>query len=399
MQEIKGKILGYLEENKEKFIEISHQIHMNPEIGNQEFFASELLCEKLTAEGFEVKKDIAGYATGFVAKKSLGQAGGPNIAFMCEYDALAGLGHACGHNLIAAISMGAAIALTKSIAPCPGTVFVFGCPAEEGGVNNASAKAAFVNAGLFTNIDAAMQIHANGSHSITTPHLAVDSWNIEFFGKPAHAAAFPEKGINALDAMILFFSAIGLLRQQLKDEARLHGVIVHGGEAPNIIPRYTLAKFYVRAETKEYCAEICEKVESIAKGAALSTGCTYEMARYKNTVDNFLLCPEFDALYQEIGESLGMVFESHLDGKGSSDVGNVSQVVPTIQPYIKICPPSISAHTADFREAAISEEADASIILGAKALSLLALRLFSEPELLSSIKSAHHSAKQAKVEA
>lgn len=193
MEKTKEKILSYLTENKEKFIDISHRIHANPEIGNQEFFASELLCEMLAEEGFEVKKDVAGYATGFIAKKSLGKPGGPNIAFMCEYDALAGLGHACGHNLIAAISMGAAIALTKNIEPCPGTVYVFGCPAEEGGVDNASAKAAFVNAGLFQDIDAAMQIHANGSNAVTTPHLAVDSWNIEFFGKPAHAAAFPKK--------------------------------------------------------------------------------------------------------------------------------------------------------------------------------------------------------------
>ena len=291
--------------------------------------------------------------------------------------------------MIGTISAAAAIATANCLKGRPGSLYFFGCPAEEGGVDNASSKSAYVKEGYFKDIDAAMQLHASGRNSITTPHLAVDSWRVEFFGKPAHAAADPEKGINALDAMILFFSAIGLLRQQLKDEARLHGVILKGGDAPNIIPEYTMAKLYVRAETKEYCSEISQRVLDICKGAALSTGCEYKMERYKNAVDNFLLCPGFDGLYKGIGEELGMIFEEDLEGKGSSDVGNVTQLIPTIQPYIKIGEDSICAHTAAFREAAVSMEADNAVILGAKALAICACELITNKSTLEAIKSEY----------
>lgn len=389
MSNKREKLLSYLEEKSSLYIDISHQIHSRPEIGNQEHFASALLSDTLEKHGFTVNRGIAGYETGFIAQKSLGGGPGPNIALLCEYDALAGLGHACGHNLIGSASVAAALALTSQLAPCAGAIYVYGCPAEEGGVNNASSKAVYAREGLFAGMDAAMQIHASGINSVTTPHLAVDSWNIEFFGKPAHASSAPYEGINALDAMILFFSGIGLLRQQLKDDARLHGVILKGGDAPNIIPDYTLAKFYVRSATKQYCQTVSQKVENVANAAAIATGCTYQMQRYKIAVDNFLLCPELDKVYREQAESLGMVFTDDLAGMGSSDVGNVTQVVPTIQPYFKIAPENVAAHTVEFREAAASTQADIALIKGAQALALTALRLLEDPVLLENIKQAH----------
>jgi amidohydrolase len=382
-------IKSQIDENRERYVDISHRIHENPEIGNTEVFASSLLIDTLLERGFEVARDIAGHPTGFIAKKSLGLEGGPNIAFMCEYDALAGLGHACGHNLIGTASVAAAIALVETSGVSAGTVYVFGCPAEEGGVDNASAKATYAAAGLFDNIDAAMQIHAAGSNILTTPHLAIDSVNVEFFGKETHAASAPHEGINALDAMILFFSGVGLMRQQLKDEARVHGVITDGGEAANIIPRHTAAKFYVRAETLEYVRELYRRIENIAKGAAIATGCEYSVERYRNTVESFLLCPELDNVYLEEATGLGMHFVDPPFGKGSSDVGNVTQVTATIQPYLKIGGSDLMAHTVEFREAAVSPEADEALILGAKALSLTALRLFNDPALLGSIREAH----------
>ncbi|WP_459502604.1 M20 family metallopeptidase [Bacillus sp. C1] len=381
----RNTITESIERNKEKYLQTSHDIHANPEIGNQEFFASRTLSLLLGSAGFQLQHNIAGHETGFIARKSSGKHG-PTIAFLAEYDALPGLGHACGHNLIGTISVAAAVALSETIEEVGGEIVVFGTPAEEGGPNG-SAKASYVKAGLFHNIDAALMIHPSGKTATTSPSLAVDPLDFHFYGKSAHAAASPEKGINALDAIIQLYNGINALRQQLPSDVKIHGVITEGGKAPNIIPDYASARFFIRAATRQKCAEVTEKVRNIAKGAALATGTTVKVNQFQNEIDELLVTKTFNEVIAEELENLGEeVNRKERLGIGSTDAGNVSQVVPTIHPYIKIGPDDLIAHTNEFREAARSELGDKALFTSAKALAYTAYRLLTEEGTLDKIK-------------
>ncbi len=368
----------------ERLVEISHAIHARPEISNEEEFACEILSKELQSHGFDVITDIAGHKTGFIATKSSSKVGA-TIGFLAEYDALPGLGHACGHNIIGATSIGAAIALSKVIDDIGGTIKVFGTPAEEGGVNG-SAKASYVKAGLFEGTDVAMMIHP-GSHNQKTPSsLAIAPMDFEFFGKPAHAASCPEDGINALDALLLFYNGIAALRQQLTSDVRIHGVILDGGQAANIIPDYTRARFYLRAATSESLQEVIRKVKSIAEGSALSTGCTTKYTHIQHVLDNLspnaILDDIFATTLEELGETVSTVDRA----MGSTDAGNVSHTIPTIHPTLSISDTPIPAHTVEFASACISPNADASISLGAKTLALTGLKVLTDSALLENIK-------------
>ncbi|MEI4828539.1 M20 family metallopeptidase [Bacillus sp. FJAT-53711] len=381
----RNKIVQSIEEQKEIYVKTSHAIHDNPEIGNQEFFASKTLSLLLGSAGFQLQHHIAGHETGFIARKSSGKKG-PTIAFLAEYDALPGLGHACGHNLIGTISTAAAIALSEVIEEIGGEVVVFGTPAEEGGPNG-SAKGSYVKAGLFKDIDAALMIHPSGKTATTSPSLALDPLDFHFYGKPAHAAASPEAGINALDAVIQLFNSINALRQQLPADVRIHGIITDGGKAPNIIPDYASARFFIRAKTRKRCTEITEKIRNIAQGAALAAGTTVKIEQFQNEIDNLVINQAFNAIIAEELEGLGEdVHRDERVGIGSTDAGNVSQVIPTIHPYIKIGRDDLVAHTDAFREAARSARGDDALIIGAKALALTAFRLITEETLLENIK-------------
>ncbi|MDR4888312.1 M20 family metallopeptidase [Fredinandcohnia sp. QZ13] len=386
-------ITANIDTNKERYIETSHKIHENPEIGNEEFFASEQLTTILEDEGFSVEKGVAGHETAFVARfKS--EKPGPSIAFLAEYDALPGLGHACGHNIIGTLSVAAAVGLSKVLAETGGEAVVFGTPAEEGGPNG-SAKGSFVKHGLVEGIDAAMMIHPQGKTSLTSPSLAVDPLDFEFIGKSAHAAAAPHKGINALDAVIQLFNGINALRQHVTDDVRIHGIITHGGDAPNIVPDYAKARFFIRAATRSGLNEVTQRVKAIAEGAALATGAKLNVIAFQNEVDNLLLNEAFNSVFKEIIEELGENVADEREGIGSTDAGNISQVVPTIHPYIKIGADDLVPHTVPFREAAASARGDQALITGAKALGLTALRLITEPQLLEEIKDEFKQRKAA----
>lgn len=385
LSELKEAIKKNVEDNKELYLSASHQIHANPEIGNEEFFASGLLSGILEKEGFEVERAVAGHETAFLARKKSDKPG-PSIAFLAEYDALPGLGHGCGHNIIGTTSVAAAIALSKVIDETGGEAVVFGTPAEEGGPNG-SAKGSFVKHGLLEGIDAALMVHPSNHTRLTSSSLAVDPLDFEFIGKPAHAAASPEEGINALDAVIQLFNGINALRQQLKDDVRIHGIITHGGDAPNIIPEYAKARFFIRATTRTSLNEVTRKVKAVAEGAALATGAKLNVIAFQNEVDNLLLNKTYDQVFKEVIEDLGeTVVEGDRDGIGSTDAGNISQVVPTIHPYIKIGADDLVAHTVPFREAAASVKGDEALITGAKGLALTAFQMVTDPELLKSIK-------------
>ncbi|ASN04904.1 M20 family metallopeptidase [Virgibacillus necropolis] len=376
LEKIKQRIIENVEENRDQYIKTSHAIHDRPEIGNEEFFASELLTDTLGKEGFTVEKGVAGHETAFLAKRK-GEKEGLRIGFLAEYDALPGIGHACGHNIIGTTSVAAAIALSKVIDEVGGELVVLGTPAEEGGPNG-SAKGSFVKAGLLDDIDAAIMLHPGNETNLTGPSLAVDPLDFEFFGKPAHASVQPDKGINALDGVIQLFNGINALRQHLPSDVRIHGIIPNGGDAPNIVPEYAKARFFIRAATRSVLNEVTEKVSAIANGAALATGATVKINSFQNEVDNFVINRNFDNVFKDVAESLGEIVNTEeREGLGSTDAGNVSQVVPTIHPHIKIGSSDLVGHTVEFREAARSEKGDQALIVGAEAIALTVLELLT----------------------
>ncbi len=275
-----------------------------------------------------------------------------------------------------------------------GEIRVYGTPGEEGG-ENGSAKGSFVREGFFDDVDAALCVHPGSDrHDLTHEEIACAPIRIEFKGKASHASSNPQDGINALDALVLVFNAIGLLRQQLPQDVRIHGIVTRGGDAPNIIPDYTEGRFYVRAATVKRMMDVYHKLERIVEGAALQTGCTGLLEpTQRNLVENIIPTPSFDEVYLRNLLSLGEEYEENRHTPlGSSDVGNVSQVVPVIQPMIKISSVPVAGHSIEKKAACASEEGLRSIALGAKALALTALDLIEQPELLAKIKADHTAA-------
>ena len=389
---VRETIAAYVERQYPVYRQIALDIHERPEVSNYEFFACERLSEQLKAEGFQVKVDVAGHRTGFSAVYKA-EKPGPVLVFLAEYDALPGLGHGCGHNLFGATSSLAASALKQVIDETGGEVRVYGTPGEEGG-ENGSAKGSFVREGFFKDADAALCVHPGDRHEASTKNIACLPVDIEFWGKPAHAAAAPEQGINALDALILTYNGINALRQHMTPDAMIHGIITSGGSAPNIVPEYAAAKFYFRASTVPRLEALYKRIEKIVEGAALMTGAKGRLQPYQNRVDNMVPTPSFDAVY---GKELALLGETMLPpaegcGIGSSDVGNVSQVIPTIQPTIRIIDHPTPWHSEESKAAAKSEMGLASIALGAKALALTALDLIEDPALLRQIKADHEKA-------
>ena len=392
------RILEYAEKQYPVYREIALQIHGKPETSNHEYYACGVLREQLKKEGFEVKVDVAGHPTGFTGIYKSGKPG-PVLAFLAEYDALIGLGHGCGHNLFGATSLLAAASLKQVIDDIGGEIRVYGTPGEEGG-ENGSAKGSFVREGYFKDVDAALCVHPGSDHhELTHAEIACAPIRIEFRGKAAHASSSPKDGINALDALVLVFNAIGLMRQQLPADVRVHGIVTKGGDAPNIIPDLTEGKFYVRAATVKRMMKVYHQLEDIVKGAALQTGCTglLEPAQ-RNLIDNVVPTPSFDEVYRKNLVSLGETFGDKVFPLGSSDVGNVSQIIPVIQPMIRISETPVAGHSIEKREACRGETGLRSIALGAKALALTAMDLILDPELLDRIKEDHARAVAAQDE-
>ena len=393
--DLKSRIFDAIDNHTERVIALAKEIHAKPEIGNEEVFASGVLSDYLREFGFQVDLGVAGHDTAFYAVKDSGIEG-PTIAFLAEYDALPGLGHACGHNIIGTTSVVAGIGLSEVLAETGGKVVVLGTPAEEGGPNG-SAKGSFVRHGFLENVDVALMIHPSGRTSLTGPTLAVDPLDFHFYGKSAHASGSPEKGINALDSVIQLFNGINALRQHVTSDVRIHGIITHGGDAPNIVPDYASARFYIRAETWAKAEAVSTRIRAIADGAALTTGATVKVERFQNEVQDFVLNTVLDSILHEELESHGeVVYTERGRGLGSTDAGNISYVVPTAHPHIKIGPDDLIGHTNEFRDASNSELGYKGLVTGAKALAGAASRLLSEPELLHQVRKAYEVALEAK---
>jgi amidohydrolase len=379
MSAVKELIVAAVDRVADELEALSHRIHGHPELAYQEFKAAEWLSDFLAGQGFKVERGVGGVETAFRAMLETGD--GPTIAILCEYDALPEIGHACGHNVIATAGVGAGAALAAVRDRLPmGRIHVVGTPAEEGG----GGKLRLIRAGMFRGVDAAMMVHG---WDRWVPHqdlLGIVRLGLEFRGKAAHAAADPWDGVNAVDAVVQTFNNVGMLRQQIRPDARIHGIITSGGAAPNIIPEFAAATFYVRAARLDYLAELRRRVIVCAEGAALATGCSLKVVEaetaYEPMKRNQTLADAFRANMQRLGLPESPEVKDRL---GSSDVGNVSQVLPTIQPYVRIAPAGTPWHSRAFEEAAASPLAREGMLAAAKVMAMTTLDLLSDPGLLA----------------
>ena len=330
--ELKNRLYQIVDEKMPIFQEVRDYIYDHPELGNREFISSQYLVEKMRALGFEVTYPYGGLETAFRAEFKNGD--GPKVCFMAEYDALPGYGengednaHACGHNWIAASTLGAAVTLAEMKDAFSGTVVLIGTPAEE----TTGGKCDLVNHGCFDDIDAAMQMHLGSDNAIDIISLAMDSVEFNFFGKAAHAAGAPDQGINALDAVQLTFAGINALRQHIKSDARVHGIVTKGGTAVNTVPDRASCQFYIRAKTRAYVEELTEKIINCAKGACLMTGATLEHHFFENSYDDLVYHANLKKMLRANLEDLGITEfrPASLEASGSTDVGNVSHRCPT----------------------------------------------------------------------
>lgn len=361
---------------------MSDAIYRTPELGLKEFKTSGLMQGALKAAGFSVEAGIAGMPTAFSAR--LGS-GSPVIALLAEMDALPGIGHGCGHNIAGCASIGAGVALSKILpgSGIQGAVLVLGTPAEELG----KGKIDMLSAGVFNGVDAAMMAHGSSRRMVVKHFLGLIRLNISFKGRSSHASAYPEEGINALDAVIQTFNAINALRQQFRPDVRVHGIITDGGRAPNIIPETAAASFYVRANDLKELESIKRRVIKCAEGAATGTGCQLQAVESGEVNAPMKINMAFIEAYRRSLNCLGLQEDSSPPDKnvGSSDIGNVSQVCPTIHPHVPMRP-GINIHTCEFADATITPDGHRALMEGVKCLGLTAIELFSNPSTLKAMK-------------
>src|SRR4030066_1416741 len=379
--DIKSQIIAYVDNQSTNLWEISKTLFHAPEIAFKEYKACQLLTELLMASGFKIETDIGGLETAF--KATFGGGTSPKIAILAEYDALIGLGHACGHNLIATAAVGAGKALASLNQELNGQILVIGTPAEEGG----GGKIILADAGVFNSIDAAMMFHPANKNMVLRPSLASAELKVEFFGKASHAAAAPEEGINALDAMILTFNNINALRQTFRPKDRVAGIILDGGKAANIIPAHTSAEFSVRSISAKRRDALVVKIIACAQAGAQAIGCQFKFEvtpGYKEIIPNKILA----GLFKSNLESLGRVVvdPDPNERMGSTDMGDISHMVPSIHPYLAIAPETVAGHTLEFREYCISESGKSAMMDAAKALAMTAVDLLIDPDILFKAK-------------
>ncbi|MFP3951713.1 MAG: M20 family metallopeptidase [Candidatus Bathyarchaeia archaeon] len=390
----KSSVRDKVEEILPQLIEISDWLADNPELGSEEYKSSKLLAEELEDNGFRVEMGVEGMETAFKAVYTSG-VDGPKIAFLSEYDALPGVGHGCGHNIIGTASVGAGIALSKIIHEIGGEVWVVGTPAEEGHGSSAGAKRRMAEAGFFEPVDVALMIHpCSGSSNVAAEFLAVTGVFVEFTGRSAHAAADPHEGVNALNAAVLTYMAIQANRQQLRRDADpvIHGIITEGGLASNVIPDRATLRFGVRSSDDSYVPELVDVVVNSAKGAAIQTGCgvdTSVSTGLKSSITNKPLQDLFYDLFRELGVE---VEEPEITAakppKGSSDFADVTHVVPGIHPMISIADASVPMHSGDFAEATLTDRGHRGLEIGAVIFAMAAVELIERSDLLEEVKTA-----------
>jgi amidohydrolase len=381
---MKDILIKEVEKIKENLIKINDTMYYNPELGNEEYNSIELLISFLEQHDFVIEKGVANLPTAFRAVYDTGKPG-PVIAYLCEYDSLPEIGHGCGHNMIGTMSAGAGAALSKIIHNFGGKIIILGTPAEE----TDGGKVYMVDDGIFNDIDIAMMLHPSEKSYDSGISLALDALEFEFTGKSSHAASEPEKGINALDAVIMTFNGINALRQHVKSDVRIHGIITEGGVAANIVPEKAVCQFYVRSQERGYLNEVVKKVKDIAYGAAKMVGAELSINNYEISYDNMVTNQTLANSFRNNMEYLGVDdLEANRSGFGSIDMGNVSHVVPAIHPYIGLEEGLIS-HSKGFADFTITEKAHNRLSIGACALALTGYDILNNPSLFEAIKAEY----------
>ena len=387
-------IVQRIDEVADTLITTSHEIHAKPELAFKEFFA----CDRLTGvlEEHEISSSKAVYSldTSFEATLNPSKTkDNLTVAILAEYDALPGIGHACGHNIIATSALGATLGLKAVAHQLPGTIRLIGTPAEEKG----GGKELMARNGAFDGVDAAMMIHPAGTNLASMPCICVAEVEVVYHGKSSHASAMPHKGINALDGLLLSYQAISNLRQHIRSSERIHGIITEGGAAPNIVPDRASGQFYVRAADELDLAQLKPRVQACFEAGAKGSGSEVEVnwanVDYLDLNTNWPLADKF----QEHAESLGREFVPFEDalkfGAGSTDMGNVSHRIPSIHPMLAVAPPNVVIHNPEFTKWAASEKGDAAILDGAKALALTAADYLTSTHLQDNARKAYEVSK------
>jgi amidohydrolase len=381
IDKFKKSIIEEVESQNGSLKEITRKIHSNPELGFHEEKAAELLTDYLKENDFTVELGICRLPTAFKAAYGTGK---PEIAILAEYDSLPEIGHACGHNIIATSAVGAGVAARLAVDEYGGSVLVIGTPAEElyGG------KIVMLERDAFNNLDVAMMVHPGTTDTATTEALACHTLDVEFIGKSAHAAARPEEGINALETLLLSFAAINSLRQHIRSTSRIHGIITNGGEAANIVPAYSSGNFIVRAADDAYLKKLEERVLDCFRGAAKATGAEmrykWDDVCYSPMRNNLTLAGLFAANMKILGRNTSISEPER--SFGSTDMGNVSQIVPAIHGIVSIADKNVLVHSPGFADAAISDRGIKGMIDGAKAMAMTVADILSNPDIQTAIK-------------
>ena len=366
-----------------EMVRLSRLIFENPELNYQELFAAELLTSSLKEQGFRIRHGSGKLKTGFEAAWRGGKSK-PVIALLAEYDALPKLGHACGHNLIAASAFGAAVAIKNALGKKCGTLKVIGTPAEEGG----GGKLLMIKGGWFKGVDACIMAHPSNKNRSVARMLAVMEIDFHYYGKASHAAAYPDKGINALDAVIALFNSVNAMRQQTPNFSRVHGIVTHGGDAPNIIPEYASARFMVRGITMPDFRVMLQKITDCAKGAARATECRLKIVKNPLAYEPFEPNRALGAIFSRYMKKTGLkeCGAAETDEMGSSDVGNLSQVIPTLHPEYALGSEESVNHSREFLKAVVSKKGEAAMIKAAIAVAATAAELFTKPSAVAQVK-------------
>ncbi|HEY6333877.1 MAG TPA: M20 family metallopeptidase [Blastocatellia bacterium] len=361
-----------------QLIHLSKRIHAHPELGFEEEKASAWLCESLSEAGFDVNAGVCEMPTAFTARFGSGPL---HIAICAEYDSLPGIGHACGHNIIAASAVGAGVAAARVADDVGLTISVIGTPAEE--VGDSSGKIFLLERGAFAGVHASMMVHPAPWDVVTAKIIAASMFEVEYTGKEAHASAFPELGINAADALTIAQTAIGLLRQHILPTDRIHGITTHGGDAPNVIPAHTRARYIIRGETVSALEALRPRVHRCFEAGALATGSTLKIIGGKKPYAEMHHDPDLAAVYEINARSLGRTFPDlgplKERGTGSTDMGNVSLAMPSIHPMIGIDSLPAVNHQPEFTAHCITEAANKALIDGALAMAFTAIDVATDP--------------------
>jgi len=391
LDELKGKVREAVDEQRGRLREISGFIYENPELGSEEFKATELLTGELEKQGFTVERGILGMPTAFSATYK-GRGSGPRVAVIAEYDCLPGVGHGCGHNLIAASAVGAGVAASRVMSELDGEVVVVGTPAEEGHGPSGGAKVIMAEKGFWDDIDAAVMLHPASKYVAGSRALGISKVKMEFQGQTSHAAASPHEGVNALNAATLAFMATHMLRQEARRDANLviHGIISEGGLASNIIPDRAVCDFGVRSSDDAYLDVMVDKVARCAEGAALAMGATVKITKRKLYRGKKVNGPLAEVLWNNYAAQGVQIRPWQETIKGipmaSTDFGNVSQKIPATSSGIAVTEPGTPGHSVQMADATMTEKGQEAMIVGTKALAMTLVELLAEPENLKRAK-------------